>query len=353
LATPLLENIHRLHLKTLMEDPDFKVQFADRLYKHLFNDGFLTDAEAQARWQSLYAIAEPAILTEVARWGNNGGPTSTEIAPEQMTGAAARLVALAREAGYYPEFGPPRFSHKGGLVEAGFPLEMALPFEDCQDCIIYYTTDGSDPRLPITGDVIPIAFKYESPVVLENTTRIKARIWQDGEWSALHETTFNVVEEDNKLRLTEIMYNPLGGDDYEFIELQNLGDSTIDLTGYALEEGVRFSFLPGIPALAPGEFAVLVRNSEAFAERYPDVLISGAYEGSLSNKGEKVILKDPQGEIFIEVEYNDSNGWPISADGRGDSLNLVNQAGVPGDPQNWRASTNLYGSPGEADPTNQ
>jgi hypothetical protein len=288
----------------------------------------------------------------VARWGDNGGPTSAEITPEQMTGAADRLVTLAREASYYPEFGPPRFSHKGGLVEAGFPLEMALPFEECRGCTIYYTTDGSDPRLPITGDVIPIAFEYKGPVVLDYTTRIKARIWRDGEWSALHETTFNVVDQDNKLRITEIMYNPLGGDDYEFIELQNLGDSAIDLTGFALEEGVRFSFLPGVGVLSPGKFAVLASNLEAFTERYPGVPVNGVYEGHLSNKGEKLILKDPQGEIFIEVEYNDSNGWPISADGRGDSLNLVDQAGVPGDPQNWRASTNLYGSPGEADPAN-
>jgi hypothetical protein len=328
------------------------VRFADRLYEHLSNNGLLTDARAQSRWQNLYATAKPAILTEIARWGGTSELTSADEVPTQMEGVAARLTALAREAGYYPEFGPPRFSHKGGLVEAGFPLEMALPFEPCHGCLIYYTTDGSDPRLPITGDVIPIAFKYEGPVVLDNTTRIKARVWRDGEWSALHESTFNVVDQDNKLRITEIMYNPLGGDDYEFIELQNMGDSPLDLGRFAMVEGVRFTFPPGTPALAPGKFAVLVSNPEAFAERYPRVAINGAYEGHLSNKGEKIILTDPQGEIFIEVEYNDSNGWPISADGRGDSLNLVDQAGVPGDPQNWRASTNLYGSPGESDPAN-
>jgi hypothetical protein len=350
-ATPLRKNIHRLHLDTLMADPDFKVRFADRLYEHLSNNGLLADATAQARWQSLYATAEPAILTEIARWGSNAGAPADGV-PAQMAGAAARLTDLAREAGYYPEFGPPRFSHRGGLVEAGFPLEMALPFEPCQDCRIYYTTDGSDPRLPITGDVIPIAFKYDGPVVLDHTTRLKARVWRDGEWSALHETTFNVVDQDNKLRITEIMYNPLGGDDYEFIELQNLGDVTIDLTGFALDEGVRFSFLPGTAVLSPGEFAVLASNPEAFLERYPGVALNGAYDGHLSNKGEKVILKDPEGQIFIEVEYNDSSGWPISADGRGDSLTLVDQDGVPGDPKNWRASTNLYGSPGAADPGN-
>jgi len=351
-ATPLEKNIHRLQLETLMETPDFRVRFADRMYEHLFNDGSLTEAKAQARWQTLYNTAEPAMLTEIVRWGSNDELASAAGAPVQMEGAAARLIALARAAGYYPEFGPPRFSHKGGLIEAGFPLEMALPFEACQDCIIYYTTDGSDPRLPFTGEVIPIAFQYDSPIVLETTTQIKARVWKDGEWSALHETTFNVVNQDNKLRLTEIMYNPLGGDDYEFIELQNLGDSPIDLTGFALEEGVRFSFLPGVATLRPGQFAVLVSNPEAFAERYPGVAISGAYEGHLSNKGEKIILTDSQGETFIEVEYDDSHGWPISADGRGDSLNLVDQTGVPSDPQNWRASTNLYGSPGAVDPAN-
>jgi hypothetical protein len=357
-VTEPLGNVHLAHLEKLMEDPDFKVQFADRLYKHLLNDGVLTDANAQARWQDLNKVVDQAAAAASARWKTtddrtsmlqNDGLTPADEMPTQMMGTASRLVARAREAGYYPDFDPPIFNQNGGVVEAGYALEMTLSADTCSDCIIYYTTDGSDPRLPITGEVIPIARAYNSPVPLDTNAHVQARVWRNGSWSALQEATFSVVEQDNKLRITEIMYNPLGGDDYEFIELQNVGNSELRLAGVSLEEGVRFTFLPTTPPLAPGKFVVLVSNPETFAERYPDVPISGVYEGHLSNKGEKIILRDGDGEMFIEVEYGDHSGWPISADGRGDSLTLVDQDGYPSEPTNWRASTNLYGSPGAVD----
>ena len=360
-VTEPLGNVHLAHLDKLIEDPDFKVQFADRLYKHLLNDGVLTDVNAQARWQGLNDTVEQASVAASARWKTtddrtsmlqNDGLTPVDEMPTQMMGNASRLVAQAREAGYYPDFDPPIFNQSGGVVEAGFALEMTLSADTCPDCIIYYTTDGSDPRLPITGEVIPIARAYNDPVPLDTNANVQARVWRNGNWSALQEATFSVVEQDNKLRITEIMYNPLDGDDYEFIELQNLGNCELRLAGVSLEEGVRFTFLPTTPPLAPGEFAVLVSNPETFAERYPDVPISGVYDGHLSNKGEKIILRDGDGEMFIEVEYGDHSGWPISADGRGDSLTLVDQDGYPSEPTNWRASTNLYGSPGAAEPAN-
>jgi len=41
------------------------------------------------------------------------------------------------------------------------------------------------------------------------------------------------------------------------------------------------------------------------------------------------------------VTYDDANGWPVSADGRGGSLILVQPDGDPNNPQNWRASTHM------------
>ena len=41
-------NIVKLLSMALMENPDFRTLFADRLYRHLFNDGILTDQASQA-----------------------------------------------------------------------------------------------------------------------------------------------------------------------------------------------------------------------------------------------------------------------------------------------------------------
>lgn len=96
---------------------------------------------------------------------------------------------------------------------------------------------------------------------------------------------------------------------------------------------------------------VLVRNPAAFAQRYPGVPVAGVYEGQLSNKGETIRLKDAQGQVMISLKYDDKNGWPVSADGRGDSLVIVDGEQDSNNPMNWRASTNSQGSPGLDEPS--
>jgi hypothetical protein len=336
----------------LLQSPDFRMEIADRLYKHAYHEGALTDANAQARWKQINGTIELAILGELARWGDvryDQSVTWDEWLAVQdrvlgvLEGNAAQLTELARQAGYYPDIDPPEFNQHGGLVTPEFRLTMAAPRG-----AIYYTTDRSDPRLPGTGAVAPTARVYSGPLVLTTTTHVKARAREGDTWSALHEATFKVVERDVALRLTEIMYNPLGEGDYEFVEIKNVGDAEVNLSGLYFE-GIRFTFPGGTQPLFPGEFVVLVRSRSAFAERYPGIPIGGVYQGQLSNQGESLALRDFQGRELVALEYDDENGWPISADGRGDSLVLADPDGDPGDPGNWRASGALHGSPGRDD----
>jgi hypothetical protein len=260
---------------------------------------------------------------------------------------------MAREAGYYPDVDPPRFSREAGIVARGGILSMDMTTPDCTGCVIYYTRDGTDPRLPITGEVSPSAKDYSGSVVLTGNVNLKARVWrpptagaETGTWSALNQATYTTLPGDNQLRFTEVMYNPVDGDDYEFIELQNVGDVTINLAGMYLDEGVRFSFPPNTPPLAAGAVVVLSSNPQALAEKHPGISIAGGYEGHLSNKGETIMLKDVNGNTILDVTYNDEYGWPVSADGRGDSLTLYKIDGEPDDPLNWQASNRLGGTPG-------
>jgi hypothetical protein len=337
--------------RALMQNPDFRLEFADRMYEHLFNDGALTDANSRARWIEINEPINLAIIGESARWGDvryespitrDHWLKAYDDVLAQMDGNVTKWIALTREAGYYPDIDPPEFNQHGGLVTKGFELTMTAP-----QGTIYYTTDGSDPRLPVTGQVAPTALVYHSPIVLTTTTHVKARALADDTWSALHKATFRVHKYNNPLHITEIMYNPPGGDDYEFIELKNTGDTDVDLSHMSFE-GIIFSFPTG--TVLPGsEFIVLARNPAAFAGRYPAVPVGGTYQGKLSNKGEEIVLKDTQGNVLISVPYDDENGWPVSPDGRGDSLVFINQNGDPHDPKNWRASADFNGSPGADD----
>jgi hypothetical protein len=349
-------NKTRLLFHGLIQNPDFKMSFADRMYKHLSHNGALTDANSQARWLKISNMINRAIVGESARWGDQRYDTpisrddwlkARDNVLDQMEGNAAKLIALARAMNYYPNLDPPTFNQQGGRIESGFELIMNSPQKD--GSTVFYSLDGSDPRLEGNGEIATQAIVYHTPVVLTATTHIKARTFNGNIWSALNEATFKVGEQTTQLHITEIMYNPVGGSDYEFVELKNTGTQAIDLAGMMFE-GINFTFPAGTPPLAPGEFIVLAGNAQAFAKRYPDVVPGGSYQAQLSNGGEEITLKDSQENVVISIKYDDEFGWPVSSDGRGDSLVLINLDGDPNDPENWRASSNLDGSPGIDEP---
>jgi hypothetical protein len=87
--------------------------------------------------------------------------------------------------------------------------------------------------------------------------------------------------------INELMYNPVGGSDYEFIELHNTGPVDLDLNGYSFSGGVTYTF-SSLHILEVGEFLVLAGNPAVFLTRYPAVtpLAPGTYAGKLNNDGE-------------------------------------------------------------------
>jgi len=65
---------------------------------------------------------------------------------------------------------PPRLSHAGGAVAAGFTLALS----GATNAVIYYTLDGSDPRLP-QGGIAANAVPYAGPIVLRSNAQVVAR----------------------------------------------------------------------------------------------------------------------------------------------------------------------------------
>ena len=143
------------------------------------------------------------------------------------------------------------------------------------------------------------------------------------------------------LHITEVMYNPAqphpgdpnDNDEYEYIELRNTGPNTLDLTYVSFVEGITFDFNESdVTSLAPGEFALVVRNRGAFLARYGTALsdiIAGEYrdnvQNSLDNGGENVKLADFLNGTIAEFKYKDD--WYKITDGDGFSLTMIE----PGD----------------------
>ena len=62
---------------------------------------------------------------------------------------------------------------------------------------------------------------------------------------------------------------PMDKDEFEFIELRNIGDQTINLSGVRFTEGIGFDFSDGDVAwLDPGQCVVVVRNPVGLRGRY-------------------------------------------------------------------------------------
>jgi len=158
------------------------------------------------------------------------------------------------------------------------------------------------------------------------------------------------------LRVTEIMYNPpalpddtFPDQEYEYMELKNIGEEDIGLFGVHFAEGIAFSFKrTTATTLAAGERLLLVKNRAAFTDRYGDGFnIAGEYAGHLNNGGERIRLDDAQNEKILDFDYKDS--WQPLTDGSGFSLVIVDEA-APFDtwdePTHWRPSAAELGSPG-------
>ncbi len=163
------------------------------------------------------------------------------------------------------------------------------------------------------------------------------------------------------LRITELNYHPYeataselaagiaNADDFEFIELMNIGHVALDLSGAQFTVGISYTFTNLV--LASQERIVLTKNPEAFTIRYgtnPSYRVVGGYDGNLSNGGERLLLVDHDGVTILDFTYKDSAPWPTAADGNGPSLEVFNVDSDYNSATNWHASVLSGGSPGSA-----
>ncbi|MBE2199413.1 MAG: lamin tail domain-containing protein, partial [Anaerolinea sp.] len=358
----------------LRANSEFRLRFADRIYQHLYNDGALTPGPAADRFATAALELQTAVVAESARWGDyrrdvhpaSYGPYELYTRDDHWLPHQAWLLdtyfpqrtAVAQQqfiaANLFPTLATPLFSQHGGDIMPGYVLTITNPHT--LTGAIYYTLDGSDPHLPYGGpSAAAVNGGSLTTLSLPYTTLVKARIYNSatGEWSALHKALFRVPTDlAADLLISEIMYHPPEGEEYEFLELKNTGVLTLDLGLARLSEGIHYTFTVGT-LLPPGAFIVLAADPLFFQTKYGFAPFNAAgYIGQLSNGGETVALQDVLGNPITAVTYDDASPWPVSPDGLGFSLVPIapNSNPNPDDPANWRASAHVGGSPGSDDP---
>jgi len=153
--------------------------------------------------------------------------------------------------------------------------------------------------------------------------------------------------------INEVHYNPDGDDVTEFVELWNAGSETINISGWFFSNGFDYAFETGITVPA-GEFIVVARYTNEFADAYPDVdNVYGPFENGtkLSNKGELLTLCDSNKNFICSFTYDDKDPWPEKADGDGPSLELTQPLLPVDDATSWAASIYIGGTPGATNST--
>ncbi|MDG2122362.1 MAG: lamin tail domain-containing protein [Verrucomicrobiales bacterium] len=206
-------------------------------------------------------------------------------------------------------------------------------------------------------------------VTVDAPVTVRARTRSGDEWSALTEAFFTtgIPASAANTRISEVHYHPAepvaqaeidittDRDDYEFVEIVNISDQTIDLGGAAFVhkkigdhlEGIQFTFPQGT-LLPAGAYAVVVADTAAFSVRYPNTPITGDYSDRLNNTGEWITLEAADGSLIASFRYNDKDPWPTAPDGGGNSLVFIDPT-VAGpdyaDASNWAPSPQPGGSP--------
>lgn len=146
-----------------------------------------------------------------------------------------------------------------------------------------------------------------------------------------------------QVRFTELMPNPPGDDNGEYVELQNVGLTPIDLANYTLndfsgvtEVQVRWAFpsTSTTTVLAPGRVIVVAMSAQFFRNNFPAVRpdfelgevnddpaipnlvrqpagAGNAIQLANNAAGDGIILRDPQGGYVDGVEYGTSDRTEI------------------------------------------
>jgi len=334
----------------LHEDPDYKIALYDRWYE--LRQGALKTSNINRVIDSLAQVMAPAMQRDIQLWPIDAyGGTFQGAINAYKEWLEKRCVWIDGQFGGTPQF----FSQGSEILGSikSIDANNSISIQSQQQGTIYYTTDGSDPRLQ-GGAVNSNAQQYNSSISISNTSTILARTYNNGEWSAMRKVTFYIHQDYTNIKITEVHYNPadediFDGSDLEFIELKNTGSTPIILTGVYFSDGIEFSFPEG-STIGGGEFIVIAYDPEVFSSATGNTA-DYKYLSKLSNSGEHIALADPFGDIITEVEYSDTEPWPEKADGMGYSLvpTNINPTGNQNDVSKWRTSTLIGGSPGADD----
>ncbi len=229
--------------------------------------------------------------------------------------------------------------------------------QSSSDFLIWPTLEAFQSRGGSPSGTQDSAIRYAGGIKIIDPTLVKARVKSGTQWSPLLQATFlpsTSLPSPQNLTLSRIHYRPAplslsertngaqDRDDFEFLEIQNLSDQHILLSGAHFSDGIRYRFTGPLPQLEP-QGSLIIAAEPAFyslrSQSQQSVFGPFQFGSRLANNGERITLVDAAGNDIFSVRYDDDSPWPELADGSGYALALRQPSAMIdlSNPQEWKA----------------
>lgn len=274
-------------------------------------------------------------------------PPNSSIGPNEY-------IVIAKDANAYNNIGYQVFQWQyGSLANSGEHISLVNQSFKIIDSLTF--NDGGDwPGTPDKGYFSLALLDHDLDNAFGQNWSIQSQLTTPGK-----QNNFSALGSHGPatIVINEIHYNPadsistvdgnfLPGEKFEFIELKNVTQSDIDLSGVFFSKGVTYEFPQGTILLS-GDFIVIAEDKSSFEDRYGFAPF-GKYDGKLSNTGESIWINKPNGTILDAVTYSSSFPWDTDANGGAtdESLALIEGSVDNNSKLNWSIQCTALFTPG-------
>lgn len=175
----------------LMKELEFRILLMDQMQLHCYNDGLLTSKKVETAYMHRIRQVEKSLIAESARWGSYKYEFADFHVPVELWDVddefkkelkrvtskvipkrTEELIKYFKENDLASELDAAQIKVN---EKKNKPVTLQLKNKN-KIGLIYYTTDGSDPRL-FGGALSTTATLYKSPIELSSGVLIKTRIY--------------------------------------------------------------------------------------------------------------------------------------------------------------------------------
>ena len=145
------------------------------------------------------------------------------------------------------------------------------------------------------------------------------------------------------LTFNEVLADPADDPTLEWLELHNTLDVDLDISGWALTDGVGYVFPEGTRVPARGYLVVSAAPDRLRAATGVDAL--GPYDGRLDADGERLALMNNAGRLMDALDWTPGQRWPAPSEGSGRSIAKRTPRAASGRGEAWTTGP-VGGTPG-------